>query len=333
MATFDLLLTNVRLATMRDADGYGAIPRWRARHSRRRSSWFGRCARPAARRRPRRTRSMRSAAGRRPVSSIATRISSTPAIAPASSSSGSKARRTRTSLRAGGGIRATVRGDARGRATTTLAAASAPRARAMIDQGVDHRRDQVGLRARHGERAEAAARRAARSAPRSTSTCSTTLLAAHALPPEFADRADAYIDYVCGETIPAAAREGVRGRRRCVLRDDRLHGARRRVACSRRRARTGCRSSCMRTSCRTPKARALAADFGALSADHLEYTNDAGIAAMAKRGDGRRAAARRVLCVARNARAAGRRRCVGIAFRSRSRPIAIPARRPRRRCR
>jgi hypothetical protein len=26
MATFDLLLTNVRIATMRDDDGYGAIP-------------------------------------------------------------------------------------------------------------------------------------------------------------------------------------------------------------------------------------------------------------------------------------------------------------------
>lgn len=36
---------------------------------------------------------------------------------------------------------------------------------------------------------------------------STTLLAAHALPPEFKDNADAYIDLVCREIIPAAAAE------------------------------------------------------------------------------------------------------------------------------
>src|SRR5207248_1833120 len=33
----------------------------------------------------------------------------------------------------------------------------------------------------------------------------TTLLAAHVLPPEFAERGDAYIDYVCREMIPAIA--------------------------------------------------------------------------------------------------------------------------------
>ncbi|KJY83353.1 imidazolonepropionase [Vibrio galatheae] len=36
---------------------------------------------------------------------------------------------------------------------------------------------------------------------------STTLLAAHALPPEYTGRADDYIDYVCNEIIPAAAEE------------------------------------------------------------------------------------------------------------------------------
>ena len=33
----------------------------------------------------------------------------------------------------------------------------------------------------------------------------TTLLALHVLPPEFADRSDAYVDYVCGEMIPTIA--------------------------------------------------------------------------------------------------------------------------------
>ena len=37
----------------------------------------------------------------------------------------------------------------------------------------------------------------------------TTLLGAHAAPPEYAGRADAYVDLVCEEMIPAAAREGI----------------------------------------------------------------------------------------------------------------------------
>ena len=40
----------------------------------------------------------------------------------------------------------------------------------------------------------------------------------------------------------------------------------------------------MPTSCRTAAARALAAEFGALSADHLEYTDEEGVAAMASAG-------------------------------------------------
>ena len=47
---------------------------------------------------------------------------------------------------------------------------------------------------------------------------------------------------------------------------------------------SACRSSCMPTNCRMAAARALAAEFGALSADHLEYTDEAGVAAMARAG-------------------------------------------------
>jgi imidazolonepropionase len=36
-----------------------------------------------------------------------------------------------------------------------------------------------------------------------------TCLAAHALPPEFKDRADAYIDHICSEMLPALAAEGL----------------------------------------------------------------------------------------------------------------------------
>ena len=46
----------------------------------------------------------------------------------------------------------------------------------------------------------------------------TTLLAAHALPPEFAGRADDYIDLVCREMLPAVGARGPRRRGRRVLR-------------------------------------------------------------------------------------------------------------------
>jgi imidazolonepropionase len=40
-------------------------------------------------------------------------------------------------------------------------------------------------------------------------TVATTLLAAHALPAEYAGRAEAWIDFACGELLPAAAQAGL----------------------------------------------------------------------------------------------------------------------------
>ena len=37
----------------------------------------------------------------------------------------------------------------------------------------------------------------------------TTFLGAHAVPPEFAGRADDYVELVCGEMLPALAAEGL----------------------------------------------------------------------------------------------------------------------------
>ena len=50
------------------------------------------------------------------------------------------------------------------------------------------------------------------------------------------------------------------------------------------RVRTGCPSSCTPTSCPTPVAARSRQRRRRLSADHLEYTNDAGVAAMARAG-------------------------------------------------
>jgi len=182
---------------------------------------------------------------------------------------------------AGGGIRATVAAT-RAADDATLVAASAPRVRAMIDQGTTT----VEIKSGYGldTANELKQLRVARALGAALDVdVKTTLLAAHALPPEYADRADAYIDYVCGETIPAAAREGVADavdafcetigftaqQTRRVFEAARAHGLPVKLHADQLSDTEGAR---------------LAADSGALSADHLEYTNDAGIAAMAKAG-------------------------------------------------
>ncbi len=73
---------------------------------------------------------------------------------------------------------------------------------------------------------------------------------------------------------------------------------------------------------------ALAARHGALSADHLEYLDEDGVARHGRRRHRRRDPARRLLHPARNASAAHRRCCASTACRWRSRPTATPAPRP-----
>ena len=112
----------------------------------------------------------------------------------------------------------------------------------------------------------------------------TTLLAAHALPPEFAGRADDYIDEVVRAMLPEAARRRPGRCGRCVLRDDRLHaGADAARVRGRARARPAGQAA-RRAAVRTSGGAALAAEFGALSADHLEYLDEAGVRAMARAG-------------------------------------------------
>jgi imidazolonepropionase len=100
-----------------------------------------------------------------------------------------------TIARAGGGIRSTVAAT-RAASDDQLFTLAAARARALMAEGVTtlEIKSGYGLNAEHEARSLAVARRLGRELPL---TVRTTSLAAHALPPEYAGRADDYIDAAC----------------------------------------------------------------------------------------------------------------------------------------
>ncbi|MEZ5833981.1 MAG: imidazolonepropionase [Dongiaceae bacterium] len=114
-------------------------------------------------------------------------------------------------------------------------------------------------------------------------TVKTTCLAAHALPPEFAGQPDAYVDLVCNEILPAVAAENLA---------DAADAFSERIAFSAEQAaRVFDKAKALGLTVKLHADQlsdmggaALAARYGALSADHIEYSSEAGIAAMGKAG-------------------------------------------------
>jgi imidazolonepropionase len=108
-----------------------------------------------------------------------------------------------------------------------------------------------------------------------------TLLAAHAVPPEFAGRADAYVDHIVNDILPAAA-----------ILCDAVDAFAETIAFTNAQVE---RVFCAAHTHGLPVklhadqlfdggGAALAAAHSALSADHLEYTSDSGVRAMAAAG-------------------------------------------------
>jgi imidazolonepropionase len=183
--------------------------------------------------------------------------------------------------RAGGGILSTVRAT-RSASEADLVAATLPRLDALLAEGVTT----VEIKSGYGLDREAELRqlRAARAlAGLRPVDVRTTYLGLHALPPELADDRETYLGLACRQVLPSVAAEGLAeavdafcegiafspeetgrffeaakaaGLARKLHADQlsNLHGA------------------------------ALAAQHGALSADHLEHTDEAGAAAMAAAG-------------------------------------------------
>ncbi|XKU42649.1 imidazolonepropionase [Pseudomonas [fluorescens] ATCC 17400] len=108
---------------------------------------------------------------------------------------------------AGGGIASTVRAT-RAATEDELFDSSRKRLRSLLRDGVTtvEIKSGYGLDLANERKMLRVARRLGRELPVSVRA---TCLAAHALPPEYKDRADDYIEHICNEMLPALAAEGL----------------------------------------------------------------------------------------------------------------------------
>jgi imidazolonepropionase len=183
--------------------------------------------------------------------------------------------------RAGGGIRSTVAAT-RAASEAALLEASQPRIRALLGEGVTT----VEIKSGYGLEAGAEAKmlRVARALGNALPvTVRTTFLGAHALPPEFDGRADAYVDEVCGRMLPEIARAGLADAVDAFCerigftpaQTERVFEAAKKL---------GLPVKLHAEQLSDQGGAQLAARYGALSADHLEYVSEDGIATMARAG-------------------------------------------------
>ena len=182
---------------------------------------------------------------------------------------------------AGGGILSTVRAT-REATEAELLEQSEPRLHVLMAEGVTT----IEIKSGYGLDLESERKmlRVARELGRRNAiSVMTTFLGAHALPLEFAGRADDYVDYVCNQLLPVVAREKLADAVDAFC--DKIGFTRaqtQRIFEAARRLGLPVKLHAEQLS--NQRSAALAAEFGALSADHLEYLDEAGVAAMAKAG-------------------------------------------------
>jgi imidazolonepropionase len=183
--------------------------------------------------------------------------------------------------RAGGGIMATVRAT-RAASEDELLAASAKRLKRLLDEAVTT----VEIKSGYGLDAQSELR-LLRVARRLGEACAvevrTTLLAAHALPPEYAGRADDFITLVCDEIVPSASRAKLADAVDAFCEKIGFSPAQTRRVFAAASAQ-GLRAKLHADQLSDSGGAALAAEFAALSADHLEHTSESGVAALARSG-------------------------------------------------
>jgi len=183
--------------------------------------------------------------------------------------------------RAGGGIVSTMQAT-RAADEGELVRTALPRLDALIAEGLTTVEVKSGYGLTHVDEIKMlrAARKLGSERP---VRIATTFLGAHALPPEFRNDPDAYITAVCEQMIPAVAGAGL-----ADAVDAFCEGIGFSIAQTRRvfeaSAANGLRVKLHAEQLSNLHGAALAAEFGALSADHLEYLDQEGIGAMAAAG-------------------------------------------------
>jgi imidazolonepropionase len=183
--------------------------------------------------------------------------------------------------RAGGGIRSTVAAT-RAIGEDQLYAAAVPRLRRLIAEGVTtvEIKSGYGLDTANEAKMLRVARRLGRELPVDVAT---TFLGAHALPPEFEGRQTAYVDLVCEEMLPRIAQDKLADATDVFCEKIAFTpGETERVFAA--SAKAGIPVKLHADQLSDLGGAALAAKHKALSAEHLEYTSEDGVKAMAKAG-------------------------------------------------
>ncbi|HEX6119441.1 MAG TPA: imidazolonepropionase [Dongiaceae bacterium] len=277
--TLDLLLTDCRAATMAEANGYGAIDDAAIAIEGDRIAWIGKRADL-----PKQSAKETVSLGGRWV---------TPGLIDCHTHlvfGGERAGEFEQRLKgatyediakAGGGIVSTVRAT-RAASEADLLASAKSRLAMMMAEGLTT----IEVKSGYGLDVENECKtlRVACALGRGHGvTVKATCLAAHALPPEFAGRPDAYIDLVCNKILPVVTAENLA---------DAVDAFSERIAfTAEQTVRVFDKAKALGLPVKLHADQlsdmggaALAARYGALSADHIEYSAEAGIATMGKAG-------------------------------------------------
>ena len=280
MVDWDLLLTDARIATLgADAHKYGEIDDGALAISKGRIAWVG----------PQTELPQQSAATTRSMSGRWL----TPALIDCHTHlifAGSRADEYEQRLegvsyeqiaQSGGGILSTVRAT-RAASADELFDAALPRVRALLAEGVAT----IEIKSGYGLDAENELKMlevARRLGEETAVDVRSTLLAAHTVPPEFADDADGYIDLICEELLPIVAERELAHAVDAYC-ESIAFSAPQIARLFRTAGELGLPVRLHADQLSDGGGAELAAYFDALSADHLEYTSAAGVSAMAKAG-------------------------------------------------
>ncbi len=181
----------------------------------------------------------------------------------------------------GGGIRASVRAT-RAASENELLVQSLPRLKALLAEGVTsiEIKSGYGLDLENEAKMLRAARRVGRELPLRVRT---TFLGAHALPPEFEGRAEAYIRFLSEAVLPALHREGLVDAVDAFCESIGFSAEQTEIIFKAART-AGLPVKLHAEQLSDQSGAQLVARYQGLSADHLEYLSDAGVAAMASAG-------------------------------------------------